>query len=378
MLAETTLIASDHVWPLLAVLLGAAALGLWGERTRWGSRVSGAVITILATFALSNMALIPTKAPIYDLVDGSLLKLAIPLLLLKADLRRIFREAGPTLIAFLIGAIGTVLGVFVAFWLIPLGEQGPGLAGTFCATYVGGGMNYSATARMLELSESNFTAGMAADNLAMTAYFLLLFALPSIAWLRRGYPDRPLTEAGSESGGYWENRKIGLLDLAVALAISATACFLGEWLQDRSDQGGTAILFTTALVVAAATLFPKWLGSIEGADTVGTFLMMVFFGTIGARASIWLVIQEGPTLLVFAALILGIHLLFLLIAGRLLRLDLREIVVASNANMGGPTSAAAMAVSRRWDGLVVPAVLCGTLGYAIATFMGTAVGKWLA
>ena len=53
------------------------------------------------------------------------------------------------------------------------------------------------------------------------------------------------------------------------------------------------------------------------------------------------------------------------------------IVVASNANMGGPTTAAAMAVARRWDTLVTPAILCGTLGYAVATFIGTAVGNWL-
>jgi uncharacterized membrane protein len=45
--------------------------------------------------------------------------------------------------------------------------------------------------------------------------------------------------------------------------------------------------------------------------------------------------------------------------------------------MGGPTSAAAMAVARRWETLVIPAVLCGTLGYATATFIGVAVGHWL-
>ena len=71
------------------------------------------------------------------------------------------------------------------------------------------------------------------------------------------------------------------------------------------------------------------------------------------------------------------NLAVILIAGRLLRLDLAEIVIASNANMGGPTSAAAMAVARRWDTLVIPAILCGTLGYATATFIGVAVGHWL-
>jgi uncharacterized membrane protein len=45
--------------------------------------------------------------------------------------------------------------------------------------------------------------------------------------------------------------------------------------------------------------------------------------------------------------------------------------------MGGPTTAAAFAIARRWDGLVIPAILCGTLGYAVATFIGVHLGKWL-
>ena len=88
-------------------------------------------------------------------------------------------------------------------------------------------------------------------------------------------------------------------------------------------------------------------------------------------------VRHVSMLFVFAIAILTVHLLVILVAGRLLRLDLAEIVIASNANMGGPTSAAAMAVARRWETLVIPAVLCGTLGYATATFIGVAVGHWL-
>ena len=87
--------------------------------------------------------------------------------------------------------------------------------------------------------------------------------------------------------------------------------------------------------------------------------------------------RVGPVLFVFAAVILLVHLVVLLTAGALLRLDLAELVIASNANMGGPTTAAAMAVARRWQTLVLPAVLCGTLGYAIATFIGVGLGNWL-
>lgn len=103
----------NDTWALWAVLLGAAAFGLWAERMRWGARISGAVVSMLATFSLSNLGLIPSAAPTYDLVWSYLVPLAIPLLLFQADLRRIITEAGPTLLAFIIGALGTLVGTRV-------------------------------------------------------------------------------------------------------------------------------------------------------------------------------------------------------------------------------------------------------------------------
>jgi hypothetical protein len=36
-----TLVAPDQDWTIWAILLGAAAFGIWSERTRWGGRISG-------------------------------------------------------------------------------------------------------------------------------------------------------------------------------------------------------------------------------------------------------------------------------------------------------------------------------------------------
>jgi len=99
---------------------------------------------------------------------------------------------------------------------------------------------------------------------------------------------------------------------------------------------------------------------------------------IGASANIYVVLRVGPVLFFFAGVILLVHLLFILAVSKIFKLDLAEIVIASNANMGGPTTAAAMAVAKKWKDLVIPAVLCGTLGYAIATFIGVAIGNLLA
>jgi len=60
--------------------------------------------------------------------------------------------------------------------------------------------------------------------------------------------------------------------------------------------------------------------------------------------------------------------------GKLLRLDLGTLAVASQAAVGGPSSALAVAISREWRHLVLPAVIVGLLGYAVGTYLGLGVG----
>jgi uncharacterized membrane protein len=373
----STLVSPESTWTLWAILLASGAFGLWAERTRWGAKLSGAVIAIGVAFGLSNLGVIPSSAPAYDVVWSFLVPLAIPLLLFTADLKRIIREAGPTLLAFAAGAVGTVLGTALAFQVVPLGDEGWKLAGIFCATYVGGSLNYMAAAEALELRSGDLlAAGVAADNLAMALYFLVLFALPSMPWLRRRYAQR-VREGTGDSAHTTTGHAIGAPSLAAALAIAATLGAAGYGAADLVGIPSAGILFVTAFTVALATLLPDRLGSVAGAHEAGVVLMQVFFAVIGASASVGLVLRHGTMLFVFAVAILTVHLATILVAGRLLRLDLAEIVIASNANMGGPTSAAAMAVARRWDTLVIPAILCGTLGYATATFIGVAVGHGL-
>lgn len=378
---ESTLIQPENHWAIWAILIAVATFGLWAETTRWGLRVSGFVVVIGTTFVLANLSIIPSTAPAFDLVWSYFVPLAIPLLLFKADIVRIVREAGPMLLAYAIGAVGTVLGTLLAFKVVPLGEHAWQLAGIFCATYVGGSMNFVATAEALQLHESDLiAAGIAADNLIMTLYFILLLTLPTISFLRKTFSLR--TEEDKEgdarevqtqgSGQEWN-----ALALGKAVAIAAVLCAVGFALSDLTGIKGTGILFITALVVILATALPRQMGQIVGADQVGTFLMYIFFAVIGASANIGIVMRVGPKLFLFAALILSVHLTFLLVAGKLLKLRLDELVIASNANMGGPTTAAAMAVARKWDALVIPAILCGTLGYAIATFVGVALAHWL-
>lgn len=361
------------------VLLLAAALGIYLENTTLGKKVSGAVLTMSATFVLSNLGVISADGvPAYGVVWSYFVPLAIPLLLLQADIGKIVREAGPTLIAFVIGAIGTVIGTLVAFHTVPLGPEGAKLAGIFAATYIGGSVNYAAVAEAVDLRSGDLlSAGVAADNLVMVLYFLLLFALPSFGFLRKRYPIRneQHPEDSDAIAQKLEERNSfpALREATITLALGTGLCAVGYSTAELLGFGSAGILFVTALTVAIASLFPKQLRKLRGAEVMGCFLMQIFFAVIGASANIGMVLKVGPWLFIFAAIILSVHLIVLLIGGLILRLDLIELVIASNANMGGPTTAAAMAVARRWDRLILPAILAGTFGYAIATFLGVGI-----
>lgn len=378
-------ISADNTWAIWAILLSCAAFGLWAERTAIGSHLSGAVITMLIAFVLSNLHTIPAVAPSYEVVWDFLVPLAIPLLLVNADLRRIISESGPTLTANIIGVCGTVLGVLVAFAVLPLGPHDWQLAAVFTATYIGGSINYVATAKAVGLDDSSFlTAGIAADNLMMIIYFLVLFSLPSMYRLRSFFhehliPTRPpqIAETILENENRPASERINLLGMASVLAFSLAICTFAFEIEKIISYKGTAILLITLISLVLATLLRALMNRLEGAQETGALLMQIFFATIGASANIHAVMQTGPVLLIFAAIILLVHLLVILLVGKYAKLSLLEIVIASNANTGGPTTALAMASTRGWHHLMVPAVLCGTLGYATGNLIAIAIGNLL-
>ena len=124
-----TVISAENHWALLAVLFAATALAIWLEQKyKWASRISGAIITLILAVTLVNLHVIPDSAPVFDdVVWGYAVPLAIPLLLLQTNIRRIRKETGRFLLIFLIGAAGTVAGTILATLL--LGGNVTGLPG---------------------------------------------------------------------------------------------------------------------------------------------------------------------------------------------------------------------------------------------------------
>jgi len=388
----TSLIQPGDAWWLWAAMISGVAMCIYLEQNfKWAAKTSGPVLALLIGMVLSNSRLLPTGAPAYDVVDDYLVPIAIPLLLFRANVVRIVRESGPMFRAFHVAALGTVIGAFAAGFIFRgMFPRVPEVAGIMTASYVGGGVNFVAVSRSYEVSVELTNPLLVADNFIMAGFFAVLFIIAGNRWFLKRYAHPHSVEsadAAALAAKHWQRKEIALLDIAQALAIAVVIAAVSIKATGAIKAAtpnkfvysifGNPFVLITILTVAVTTVCHRWTERIQGSDELGVYLLYIFFFVIGLRADLWLVLLKVPVLFGFCLVMAVANLAFTLIVGRLLKLNLEELLLAVNATLGGPASAGAMAISKGWSGLVLPAILAGLWGYIIGTFVGILVAEIL-
>lgn len=405
-LGRESLIAADNTWGLLGVMCFGVALSIYLEQKyNWASKVSGAIIALIMAMILANLGIIPTSCVLYDdIVWGVVVPMGIPLLLLQCNLKKIWAETGRMLVIFVIGAVGTVTGAFIAYFLLrgPFGDA-PGLAkvaSMMTGSYIGGGVNFAAMASQYAAGQDLTAAATVADNLLMAAYFFVLIAFAGMKFFRRHYRHPLIDEvesgtanrdaAQTQAAAFWSRKDISLKDIAFNIAYCVIIVWLSQivagvfsgmvpenpnaFMDFVGKFLGSQYVWITTFSVIVATGFPQRVEKLHGSQEIGTYLIYLFLFVIGVPANIMTVLTKSPLLLVLTAIMVTVNMLFCFIAAKIFKFNLEDAIIASNANIGGPTTAAGMAISQGWAALVGPAMLIGTLGYVIGNYAGTIVG----
>ena len=374
---------------VLAILCGILVIAEILVKKTFLKHLGSALLVILLGAVFANLKIIPSASnsiPLYDGIFLYVAPLSLFFLLLDVNLKNLRQAGVPMLVMFLAGTMGTVLGVWISlkFILGPevFGSWRPVIGGMFAATYTGGGLNFNAVALHFNLMEEGvlYAGAVAVDNIITALWMLVCLTIPIVFQKIR---PRPILAADSTqiANNSYDHDSINLLDFSLLLALGIITLFismeLAEWLKGWGiDIPEILILTTIALVLAQIPA----VGRLRGSRVMGMFGIYLFLVVVGAFCELTALGAIGALagqLLLFTCTLVLIHALFIFTIGTLLGYDWQLISVASQANIGGSTSALALTESFKRRSLLVPAVLVGSLGNALGTYLGFLVAGYL-
>ncbi len=351
-------------------------LSVYVAKTKIGEKLSAALLVILFTAVLANLKLIPSASnsiPLYEGIFTTLAPLSIFYLMLGVNLSSIKKAGAPMIILFMIGSLATLLGILLAWVVVApqkvIGEDANIIAGMFTGTYTGGSVNFNAVALEYDFQDRGilYAGTIAVDNVITTVWIVVTLLFPPL--LRKFWKDKKVS-SGTQYHPHPEKDLIDLRALMWLLFLGLSALFISELIAESLPAIPQILTITTFGILLAQT---RLVHSLKGSHTLGLYLVYIFLAVIGAYCEVSSVIElqeVGLTLFGFAALAVFLHGVIVIILGGLIYRDWEMIAIVSQANIGGAATALSLAEVFVRKELILPAILVGTLGSALGTYLG--------
>jgi len=361
---------------VLGVLCLMVIIADYAAKTKIGKKLGAALLVILFTAVIANLNLIPSASnsiPLYDGIFTYLAPISIFYLLLGVNLNSIRKAGAPMIILFLIGSVATTLGILAAWTLLSpehiLGEDGNIIAGMLTGTYTGGSVNFNAVALEYDFQERGilYAGTIAVDNVITTIWIIATLSIPAI--LRTFWKDKKVKTSQQEMKGE-DKEKLTFNSLIWLVFLGIAAYYVSELISSVFPKIPSILTLSTIGILLAQI---KFVQGLKGSHFLGLYLVYIFLAVIGAYCEISSVIElkeVGLTLLSFASLAVFLHGILMILLGSLIYRDWEMIAIASQANIGGGTTAIALAETFDRNELILPAILVGTLGNALGTYLG--------
>ena len=370
---------------IISVLLGTIFVSLQlVKRYKWAERVSAVLLILFISAVTSNLGLIPTQAAIYgDLIDFTV-PFAVCVILFTVNLSDIRLAGRQMLVAFGLAALGSMIGVVVAsltlepFLTDILADNSWKLAGPYTGTYIGGSLNFFSLWSGLELENPDLLAAAnAVDNVFLFPLYALWMIIPTL--LAGKYIVGKAWSASAknemEAAAPKEKPRFDPLSIVTLIFLALVVMTLSNWIKssiiDSYFPAIPAILVVTTLALLLGQFGP--IRRLQGAWEIGDLGFYLFFASVGAMINFYQAVVLSPILFLYVMIILVIHMSVLYGLGRLLRMDIGVLTIASVATKAGPSLVPPVAEAMGWRHLVLPGILLGMLGYAVGNYTGYAV-----
>ncbi|MDR3313814.1 MAG: DUF819 family protein [Oscillospiraceae bacterium] len=313
--------------------------------------------------------------------------IAIPLLLFRSDLKKVRQLSKTVLTSFALLSVSVVAVTAAAYCVYGKTIANGGVLSAMAAgLYTGGTPNLNAIGNIFHLDATTIGVANLADMLlgGVLYMFLLLAAKPLLKkFLKEPQGARVYMQEGvaATDAELPQSRKQGLMAFLVALGMAAFGGGVGAavWLATGAQQGRltdylvpSVMITTTVLGIAGS--FHKKISAVKASASIGQYFILVFSFALAMSVRIE---QLGgrffSILLLYGAITVGTLLLHVVLS-KLAKTDVDCTLVTLTAGVYGPAFIPALTRQLKNDALTAPGLICGSVGYAVGTFLGIGLG----
>ena len=335
----------------------------------------------------TTAGILPDESALYRALARYLLPASLALMLLSSDIRAVGRLGRTSLLVMAAGVAGVVLGVVGAFflfraWLPPDAWKA---MGALAGTWIGGSANLLAVATTLGLAPEVQGVIIVVDTVVGYTWMGVLISLAAHQdrfdrWMGA---DRSRIEEVSarlrERAARARPPGVADVTLLVAIAVVLTAaCLAAGALLPPVGRVLNAFSWAIVLLTTAGLLLSLTpLARLEevGASTLGYAGFYLLLASVGAQADLRKVVSY-PHFVLLGVMVIAVHATVLLLAVRLLRAPLFFFAAASQACVGGYSSAPLVAALYQ-PSMAPVGLLLAVLGNVLGTYLGLLVAQLL-
>lgn len=333
-----------------------------------------------------------------------LLPMMLFLLLLKNDIRDIFK-LGPKLVGSFLAVTASVLVGFIIVFMVFKSKLDIEAWQTFSilsSSWIGGSTNMAATQVGLGVKEGSqaLTYAFLMDNICASFWLIMLITLAPMrdkfnkfSGARSEDVDEIIKSIHLSAEASEDKRDYEFMDfmltLGLGLGVAGIVLVLGKQVVHPSSLEKGAFLYGarnffsgSGWVVIIATIFgligsTTSLKKIKGTEHVGGVLLYIIVALIATATDFSTIsFSEAAIYILAGFLILAFHLIVLLVMAKIFKLDLYICGIASQANIGGTVSAPILAGTYN-EALIPAGLMMGIFGSALGTVLALILAKVL-
>ncbi len=345
---------------------------------------------------------IKKSSQVYFVASRYLLPASLVLMTLSIDLKALANLGFKSIIIFLSGTVGIVLGGPIAILIVSIFSPETvggndfdavwrGLS-TLAGSWIGGGANQAAMLEIFKYNQEKYGAMVLVDivvaNVGMAALLFGIGKKEAInKWLKAN--NSSIQELQDKVSTYQESvkRNPTLSDYMVILAIAFGSVGIAHWgsqvlsrffkenFESVRDAKSFASTFgdTFFWMITIATLLGILLSLTKlktyegaGASKIGSIFIYILVASIGMKMDLGSVL-ENPGLIVVGIIWMLIHFIIIFAVAKLIKAPYFFIAVGSQANVGGAASAPVVAAAFH-PSLASVGVILAIFGYVIGTY----------